>query len=206
MWLIGFTKYVPSLVLRSQSSLMHCTDRCDHHRSPFDHFRTICTAFRHDDSLRYHHTPLSNDREFLREKHVLPKKTVRTFRTTKFPISLPLHIKHIASHRLSSRMLHVIPAKSAASFHNFTYSTCLVQPPGWWKDFHSRYLSKEKIVWKLTVGNSEYGFPVSAVPSKWSMYESWRGSYPTPAPICGATYINRHTVCGDCKAFNPLTY
>jgi len=75
MWLIGFTKYVPSLVLRSHSSLVCWTDRCDHHGRPFDHFRTIWTAFIHDGSFRYHRTALSNDRGFLHEKHVLPKKT-----------------------------------------------------------------------------------------------------------------------------------
>ena len=146
MWLTGFTKYVPSLVLRSHLSLMCWTDRCDHHRRPFDHFWTICTAFRHDGSLRYHHKPLSNCREFLREKHVLPKKThpSQNFSYDQVSNLDPTAHQPIPSHWLSSRMLHVIPTTSAASFHNFTYSTFLVQPPVWWKDFHSRYPSKEK--------------------------------------------------------------
>lgn len=50
----------------------------------------------------------------------------------------------IPSHWVSSRMLHVMPTTSAASFHNFTYSTCLIQPPVWMEDFHPRYPSKEK--------------------------------------------------------------
>jgi hypothetical protein len=70
-----FYKIRSFTLLRSHSSLLCWTDRRHHHGRPIDHFWTIRTAFRHDGSLRYHHTPLSNGREFLREKHVFAKKT-----------------------------------------------------------------------------------------------------------------------------------
>jgi hypothetical protein len=119
------------------------TDRCDHYGRPFDHFR--------NDLLCYYHTPLSNDWEFLfLKKHILLKKTHHSkiffVRTTFHSRS---HCTSTYPQPLTFESYGTCNPHQCCLVSQLHLFNCLVQPPLWWKDFHSRYQSKEEIIWKL---------------------------------------------------------